>query len=184
MTTTNAAQTLMTQLTCHVTEVIKENGELKERVNELEEREKELEAELERINDYKCAYKIELDYLLRSLTDAETRAEIADARLGKIEKLSVEGHIRIANALRNIKYDSYFDSRRCQSETKHLLDLICGIENVSHYTEKVHQEKIQTRKESFKKTKESISKKYKEDSLARRKDSRQRAINVRRLSSD
>ena len=121
MTTTNAAQALMS----NAIEVIKQNEELKERV-------KELEADLERINDYKCAYKIELDYLLRSLTDAEARAEIAEARLGKIEKLSVEGHIRIANALRNITYDSYFDSRRCQSETKYLLDLVCGIENVSY----------------------------------------------------
>lgn len=173
MTTTNAAQALMS----NAIEVIKQNEELKERV-------KELEADLERINDYKCAYKIELDYLLRSLTDAEARAEIAEARLGKIEKLSVEGHIRIANALRNIKYDSYFDSRRCQSETKYLLDLVCGIENVSHYTEKDHQEKIQRRKESFKNTKESISKKNKQDSLTRRKESRQEAINARRFSSD
>lgn len=173
METTNAAQALMTS----TIEVIKQNEDLKERV-------KELEAELERINDYKCAYKTELDSLVHSLTDAETRAEIAEARLDKIERLSVEGHIRIANALRNIKYDSYFDSRRCQSETKYLLDLVCGIENVSHYTEKVHQEKIQRRKESFKKTWDKNLKKNKEDSIARRKDSRQKVINSRRHSSD
>ena len=174
METTNAAQALMT----NAIEVIKENEKLKERVNELE-------TKLEQINDYKCAYKIECVSLFHSLVDAETKAEVAEARLRRIENLSVEGYIRIANALRNITTDSYhFDSRRCQTETKNLLDLVCGIENVSHYTEKVHQEKIQRRKESFKQTREIIYKKNKEYYFARVKDSRQKAINARRHSSD
>ena len=148
MKTTNVAQTLLS----NVTEVCEENEELKKRV-------KELETDANEINKY-------VKSLMWDLSRAQANAEVAESRLEKIENLSVEGYIRIANALRNIRDGYQFDSRRCQSDTKYVLDLVCGLENVCHYTDEVRHEKIQRRKEAFKQTK------------------MRKTLNANRLSSD
>lgn len=167
MKTTNATQVIITN---YITEISNENEKLKERVNEMESQAKDT------------------NFLMKELTKVTARAEEAETKLKEIKAMSAYDFIRVGNQFKKMKTDPDYDVSRSWHSTRRNLELIGKLEIVESFSKNIKEEKIKERKQKAEQDRrdreKQIKKRIKEQIAKRQDESRQKAINTRRLLDD
>ena len=66
----------------------------------------------------------QVNFLLHALTKAQTRAEVAESRLEKIEKMTAWDLINVGNQFKKMRIDSHYNVERSWHSTRINLELV------------------------------------------------------------